>query len=199
MPIQTPFDTGWLCLISLLLFFYYLIYKIQPLVKLVDHLLTAGLHRTFDVIQGLSNVFGQPRLYSTFHWRVRPSKVSGGVGRHRWKLRACKRSSFHWNNCSSGRHGCNKLHPFCTRPSTKKRQPKHFRAARCAWKAHRPLDPDGWKWWRTKPSLSRPQQILHRNASNCPQPVPHWKVAMKLINFIKCWYRMTPPLSEWLV
>ena len=44
---------------SLLMFCYYLSYKIQPLVKLVDHLLTAGHHRTFDVIQGLSNVFGQ--------------------------------------------------------------------------------------------------------------------------------------------
>ena len=101
------------------------------------------------------------------------------MGRHRWKLRACKHSTFHRNNCSSGCHGRNKLHPFCTQPSTKKRQPKHFGAARCAWKAHRPLDPDGWKWWKTKQSLSCPQPILHRNASNRPQPVPHWKVAMK--------------------
>lgn len=101
------------------------------------------------------------------------------MGRHRWKLRACKHGNFHRKNCSSGRHGCNKLHLFCTQPSTKKRQPKHFHAVRCAWKAHRPLDPDGWKWWKTKQSLSRPQPIPHRNASNRPQLVPHWKVAMK--------------------
>ena len=43
-----------------------------------------------------------------------------------------------------------KLHPFCTRPSATRRQPTHFRNAWRAWKVHSPLDPNGWKWWKTK-------------------------------------------------
>ena len=170
MPIQIPFDTGWQCIMSLLMFCYYLSYKIQPLIKLVDHLLTMGLHRTFDVIQGVSNIFGRSRPYSTSHRRVRPSKVSGGVGRHRWKLRACKHSKFYRNNCSSGRHGRNKSHPFCTRPSATRRQPTHFRDARRAWKVHSPLDPHGWKWWKTKHGRLKP--IRRRHAPKPPKPVP---------------------------
>ena len=145
MPIKIPFDTGWQCITFLLLFCYYLRSKVQSLFKLGDQFLTMGLHRTFDVLQSVSNIFGRSRPYSTFQQRVRPSKMSGGVGRHKWKLRACKHGNFHRNHCSSGRHGRNKSHPFCTRPSATRRQPTHFRAARRAWKVHSPLDPNGWK------------------------------------------------------
>ena len=168
MPIKIPFDTGWQFVTFLLLFCYYLRSKIHSLFKLGDQFLTMGLHRTFDVLQSVSNIFGRSCPYSTFWPRVRPSKRSGGVGRHRWKLRACKHGKFHRNNCFSGRHGRNKSHPFCTRPSATRRQPTHFREARRAWKVHSPLDPDGWKWWKTKHSLPRLPPI----ASKSPQPVP---------------------------
>ena len=155
MPIKIPFDTGWQFITFLLLFCYYLSSKIHSLFKLGDQFLTMGLHRTFDVLQSVSNVFGRSSPYSTFHPRVRRSKSSGGVGRHQWKLRASKHGQFHRKHCSSGRHGRNKSHPFCTRPSATRRQPTHFRAARRAWKVHSPLDPDGWKWWKTKHSSPR--------------------------------------------
>ena len=93
MPIQTQFDTGWLCLISLVLFIYYLICKIQPLVELVDHFITVGLNQTFDTIQRFSKVVRRSRLYSTFHKRVLRSTGSCGMGHHRWKLCACKHSN----------------------------------------------------------------------------------------------------------
>ena len=173
MPIKIPFDTGWQFITFLLLFCYYLRSKIQSFFKLGDQFLTMGLHRTFDVLQSVSNVFGRSSPYSTFHPRVRRSKSSGGVGRHRWKLRACKHGQFHRKHCSSGRHGRNKSHPFCTRPSATRRQPTHFRAARRAWKVHSPLDPNGWKWWKTKHSLPRLTPIaLKPSQSIPPREVP---------------------------
>ena len=124
--------------------------------------------------------FWRSNLHPMFCQHVCRSTGLYGTGRHWWKLRACKHSNFHRKSCSSGCHGCSKLHPFHTRPSAKRQQPKHFHAARCAWKAHHPLDPDGWKWWKTKQSLSsHPKPIPHWKASSHPQPVPHWKVATK--------------------
>ena len=142
MPIQIPFDTGWQCITFLILFYYYLRSKIHSLFKLGDQFLTMELHPAFDVIQSVSNMFGPPGSYSTYHQRARPSKRSGGVGCYWWKLRACKHSRFHRNNCSSGRHGRNKSYPFYKRPSATRRQPTHFREARRAWKVQHPLDPN---------------------------------------------------------
>ena len=82
MPIKIPFDTGWQFITFLLLFCYYLSSKIHSLFKLGDQFLTMGLHQTFDVLQSVSNIFGRSSPYSTFQPRVRPSKSSGGVGRH---------------------------------------------------------------------------------------------------------------------
>ena len=152
----------------LLLFYYYFQSKIHLLFKLGDQFLTMGLHYAFDVIQIVSNKFGPPDSYQTYHQRVRPSKISGGVGRFRWKLRASRHGKFHRKHCSSGRHGRNKSHPFCKRPSATRRQPTHFREARRAWKVQHPLDPNGWKWWKTKHVLGHTQQI----ASKSPKPIP---------------------------
>ena len=152
----------------LLLFYYYFNSKIHRLFKLGDQFLTMGLHCAFDVIQSVFNKFGPPDSYQTYHQRVRPSKISGGVGRFRWKLRASRHGKFHRKHCSSGRHGRNKSHPFCKRPSATRRQPTHFRKARRAWKVHSPLDPNGWKWWKTKHSFGHAQPI----ASKSPKPIP---------------------------
>ena len=146
MPIQTPFDTGWLCLLYILLFIYYILHKLQLLITVIDHFVTVGLHRTFDIIHFVSQAFRWPTSFPLTCPHVRTKPRSCGMGRHRWKLRACKRSNFNRRNCSSGCHGRNRLHPFRTRPSIKRRQPKHFRAARHLWTGQHEADPHGWKW-----------------------------------------------------
>ena len=119
MPIQTPFDTGWLCLLYLLLFIYYIFHQIQLLITVIDPFVTVGLHRTFDILQFVSKAFRWSMSLPLTHPHVRTKTQSYGMGRHRWKLRACKRSNFNRRNCSSGRHGRNRLHPFCQETPTK--------------------------------------------------------------------------------